>query len=257
MTPTLQELAEDAFAYMDGPGGELVRRDDLVLRNDPTPHPFVAMVLRPRVGDVDATLAEVRAWFGARGRDAYTWLVSSASTPADLVDALLERGLQPDTLDALYAGMTLEQEPPGTDGIEVRKSENVDDALAASEIGWRSFGFTEEQIEHERAVFRERYDLWKDDPGGDRFVALLDGEIVGSGGARYFESGIYLLGGNVAGHARGRGVYRALVRARWDEAVRRGTPALVVQAGAMSRPILERVGFRTVSEVHALLDSTR
>ena len=50
---------------------------------------------------------------------------------------------------------------------------------------------------------------------------------------------------------------RALVRARWNEAVRRGTPALVVQAGAMSRPILERVGFRTVSEVHALLDSTR
>ncbi len=153
--------------------------------------------------------------------------------------------------------MTLEHEPPGTDGVEVRKSENVEDALAASEIAWRSFGFSEEQIEHERAVFRERYDLWKDDPGGDRFVALLDGEIVGSGGARYFESGIYLLGGNVAEHARGRGVYRALVRARWDEAVRRGTPALVVQAGAMSRPILERVGFRTVSEVHALLDSTR
>ena len=102
-----------------------------------------------------------------------------------------------------------------------------------------------------------RYGLWKDDPGGDRFVALLDGEIVGSGGARYFESGIYLLGGNVAEHARGRGVYRALVRARWDESVRRGTPALVVHAGAMSRPILEHVGFRTVSEVHALLDSTR
>ena len=39
--------------------------------------------------------------FGARGRDAYTWLVSSASTPTGLVDALLERGLQPDTLDAV------------------------------------------------------------------------------------------------------------------------------------------------------------
>ena len=30
--------------------------------------------------------------------------------------------------------------------------------------------------------------------------------------------------------ARGRGAYRALVRARWDDAVRRGTPALVVHA---------------------------
>jgi hypothetical protein len=54
---------------------------------------------------------------------------------------------------------------------------------------------------------------------------------------------------------RGRGIYRALVRARWDEAERRGTPALVVQAGKMSRPILERLGFETVCEVHTLVDS--
>src|SRR4051812_50195504 len=100
-------------------------------------------------------------------------------------------------------------------------------------------------MEHERAVFARRYELWKDDPAGDRFVALLDGEIVGSGGARYFESGIYLLGGNVAVHARGRGVYRALVRARWEEAGRRGTPALVVQAGGGSRPAPPRPRLRT------------
>src|SRR4051812_49541331 len=109
-------------------------------------------------------------------------------------------------------------------------------------------------MEHERAVFARRYELWKDDPAGDRFVALLDGEIVGSGGARYFESGIYLLGGNVAVHARGRGVYRALVRARWEEAVRRGTPALVVQAGAKSRPILEPIRLTNGSEGHPPLD---
>jgi hypothetical protein len=59
----------------------------------------------------------------------------------------------------------------------------------------------------------------------------------------------------VAEEARGCGVYRALVRARWDEAVARGTPALVVQAGQMSRPILERLGFETICEVHAFLDA--
>src|SRR4051794_41923286 len=110
-------------------------------------------------------------------------------------------------------------------------------------------------MEHERAVFARRYELWKDAPAGDRFVALLDGEIVGSGGARYFESGIYLLGGNVAVHARGRGVYRALVRARWEEAVRRGTPALVVQAGAVLRPLPERLRFRNLSPGSAPLNS--
>ena len=45
------------------------------------------------------------------------------------------------------------------------------------------------------------------------------------------------------------------MRARWDEAVERGTPALVVQAGQMSRPILERLGFATVCTVRAFLDA--
>src|SRR5206468_8394543 len=36
---------------------------------------------------------------------------------------------------------------------------------------------------------------------------------------------------------------RALVKARWDDAVARGTPLLVTHAGALSRPILGRLGF--------------
>jgi predicted acetyltransferase len=53
---------------------------------------------------------------------------------------------------------------------------------------------------------------------------------------------------------RGRGAYRALVRARWDEAARRGVPVLATHARPTSRPILERLGFRTLSQVHVLLD---
>jgi hypothetical protein len=53
---------------------------------------------------------------------------------------------------------------------------------------------------------------------------------------------------------RGRGVYRALVRARWDAAVAHDTHALTVTAGRMSRPILERLGFVTVGWVDCLLD---
>ena len=49
--------------------------------------------------------------------------------------------------------------------------------------------------------------------------------------------------------ARGRGAYRALVRARWDEAVRRGTPSLVVHAEEASRRVLERIGFEYVGNV--------
>ncbi|MGA2014585.1 MAG: hypothetical protein ABSH51_29210 [Solirubrobacteraceae bacterium] len=45
-----------------------------------------------------------------------------------------------------------------------------------------------------------------------------------------------------------------MIHARWKEAVACGTPALLTQAGAMSRPILERLGFVAVGHVHILLD---
>jgi hypothetical protein len=46
-----------------------------------------------------------------------------------------------------------------------------------------------------------------------------------------------------------------MVRARWLDARELGWLPLVVQAGPMSAPILERVGFRTVGEIRLLDDS--
>jgi GNAT superfamily N-acetyltransferase len=54
--------------------------------------------------------------------------------------------------------------------------------------------------------------------------------------------------------ARGRGCYRALVRARWDEAVRRGTPAVTVTANDKSGPVLHKLGFEKVLELRRLED---
>jgi hypothetical protein len=44
------------------------------------------------------------------------------------------------------------------------------------------------------------------------------------------------------------------VRARWDSAVVRGTPAVAVQAGAMSAPILRGLGFEQICSFHRLED---
>ena len=63
-----------------------------------------------------------------------------------------------------------------------------------------------------------------------------------------------LFGGSTLPEARGRGAYRALVAARWEDAVARGTPALVTQASPMSRPILRQLGFRELCEIRILLD---
>jgi predicted acetyltransferase len=84
--------------------------------------------------------------------------------------------------------------------------------------------------------------------------AWLDGELVAAGTASATEHGLLLYGGATLPDARGRGAYRALLHARWQNAVENGTPALITQGGSMSRPILERLGFERVGEIHMLLD---
>jgi len=88
------------------------------------------------------------------------------------------------------------------------------------------------------------------------FLARIEGRPAGTGMSVYSGRGVFLIGGAVAEWARRRGVYRALVRARWDDAVVRGTPALVT--GALpntSLPILLRAGFREVCVIRRLEDT--
>jgi hypothetical protein len=87
-----------------------------------------------------------------------------------------------------------------------------------------------------------------------RWLVLSGGQPVAAGDAILVEKAVVLCGGATLPEARGKGAYRALVAARWQAAVERGTPVLVVQAGKMSRPILERLGFERVATVRVLVD---
>src|SRR5205823_9439323 len=93
------------------------------------------------------------------------------------------------------------------------------------------------------------------DPNNLVYLAYVDGEAVARGSASFGEHAVSLFGGSTLPEARGRGAYRALVAARWEDAVSRGTPVLVTQAGPMSRPILARLGFREVCEIRILVDA--
>jgi GNAT superfamily N-acetyltransferase len=87
-----------------------------------------------------------------------------------------------------------------------------------------------------------------------RWNALRAGRVVGTAGGVIGDAGINLFGGGVLADARGHGVYRALVRARWEAAVTQGTPALTVQAGRMSRPVLEQLGFVFIDVMATYVD---
>ena len=86
------------------------------------------------------------------------------------------------------------------------------------------------------------------------YLAFLDSEAVGFGRAVFRPAAALLMGGAVLPHARGRGVYVSLVHARWEAAVERGVPRLLVGAGTMSAPILARLGFKRIGEIRLLRD---
>ena len=199
--------------------------------------------------EVDDVLAEVRAALRERGRPSTQWEVGS-SAPSGLVDALLERGLVRDK-DPYAVALVLTHEPPPIgEGFVARQIETLEELEAACEVQWEAFGATEAEIAEARALLPERFR----DTTYLRHAVWLDGELVSTGTSAPTQHGLLLYGGSTLPSARGRGAYRALLRARWDDALALGTPALITQGGSMSRPILERLGFERVGEIHMLLD---
>jgi GNAT superfamily N-acetyltransferase len=80
------------------------------------------------------------------------------------------------------------------------------------------------------------------------FLATVDGEPAGTASYVALAEVAFLMGAVVLPRFRGRGVYRALVRARLDDAALRGIAHAASHAGAMSSPILARLGFVTACE---------
>jgi hypothetical protein len=199
--------------------------------------------------ELDDVLEEVRAALRERGRTRTQWEVGS-SAPPGLVEALLERGLKPDK-DPYTVALVLTREPaPPTDGLSARRVETFEEYAAANAVQWEAFDMPPDELAEARELLEQRFRETVNVTHG----VWLDGELVSAGTAAPTEHGLLLYGGATLPRARGRGAYRALIRARWDDAVARGTPALITQGGSMSRPILERLGFERVGEVHVLVD---
>jgi GNAT superfamily N-acetyltransferase len=217
------------------------------------PHRNLVQRIRVGAGEVEALVAEVRALFRARGRTGITWETGPSTEPVDLYERLLALGMVPDD-EPEVAGMVLARPPAATaPGVTVRRAETLADFGAHATILRRCFAPgepdpTEAEIvaDFERRRGRE--------PHLVRYLALSDGAPIAAADGILVDGAVVLCGGATLPEARGKGAYRALIDARWSAAVARGTPVLVVQAGAMSKPILARLGFEEVARVRVLLD---
>ncbi|MEP6893934.1 MAG: hypothetical protein ABI927_09160 [Gaiellaceae bacterium] len=252
----IRELAENANTYTRlGPKNERLVDPRFVIALSPGASPHNAVVQRLRIADehVEETVAEIRALVVLRGKAVCAWEVADSATPSDLVDRLLALGCVPDSDEPLAVGMVL-TEPPGDDvpGVTARHVETLADFEHAVRIACKAFGssdaVTEESLANAPAAFKAENHGWR------TYLAFLDGQPVARATAGFTDHGVLLFGGATLERARGHGAYRALIRARWNDAVAAGTPVLVTHAGVMSHPILARLGFREVSRIHILLD---
>src|SRR5262249_47358858 len=159
---------------------------------------------------------------------------------------LLALGLRPFE-EPVVAGMVLHKPlPPVHTSVAVRCADTIDDYLAGFAVLNGVFGErTESRAERHARAERER----REHRAGRsaRSLGFIDGTLVAAANGVYTPRAVVLGGAGTVERARGRGAYRALVAARYADAIRRGTPTLVVQAGALSRPILARLGFEIVA----------
>jgi GNAT superfamily N-acetyltransferase len=221
----------------------------------PGPHGTVVQRLRLSGADVPAAIEEVRARLAAEGRRTSTWEVGPSATPAGLAQELLAAGMRaaPEPVaTAMLLDRPLVDDAPIAEGVRVRPVESLEDFRRVQELFWACFRVTPDA--DTLAELPRSYEGFASCTHWKRWLAWKDGTAIAAADSTITPAALVLCGGATHPDARGQGAYRALLAARWDEAVRHGVPRLVTQAGAMSRPILQRLGFREIASIRIFAD---
>lgn len=185
----------------------------------------------------------------------WEWKHYGYDRPADLTDRLRAAGFEPDDEEALVIGETgvVRERLAGAvepEGITLRRLRS-DPAGAAED--WRGVDalnravWDEDSSDMSAAIARS---MAADPAGTSMWVAVAADGTVACAARINFHHGTdfaSLWGGSTLAEYRGRGIYKALVARRADEAAERGFRFLQVDASPDSRPILERLGLRSLT----------
>ncbi len=241
------------------PGTERIERDGYLLILNPFPSAQIVEPIAVSAEQVEAAVESARQIAREHGKTLLAWWL--APERQHLEGRFQAAGLvHEDTpgFEAVENAMVLLEAPRARAGrgVQVKQTETYEEFVAAAHVGMEAFDFPEAMRDDAIAQLPRRWEEYTMDSNPGRgFIALLDGSVVGTAYAALGPAGVNLFGGAVLEEARGRGVYQALIAARWEAAVARGTPALTVQAGRMSKPIIEKLGFVQVGEAHLYVDA--
>lgn len=205
------------------------------------------LIMWHRFGAEDTERVVARELEFFAGAADLNWKIYDGDEPSNLAAALEANGLRGDEFNSLMVcdakRMALLPLPVDADVRLLRTSEDVDLLESVWDNVWPegSGGW----VEVMREALVERPDLLK------MLVACADGEPVTTAYVVLDPRGMfaYLGGGSTVAAYRGRGLYRTLVQQRARLAHEAGIRYLVVEAGAQSRRILEKLGFWCATEV--------
>jgi len=249
-------IAVNPFVELDL--GVLFRRVDLrgvAVVTSNWPIAAIVIPLGATVDDLPGAVGAARdAGRGANVPAIAWWIAPQHDHLAAGLEALgIVQGDTPG-FESVETAMALDHEPVGgrVEGVEVRVVESFEDFAAAAFILEQAFGLPVVSEDENRGLYADYAS-----PGNSarEYLAFVDGRSVGTAFAVGGTAAVNLFGGGVLEDARGRGVYRALVQARWEDAVGRGTPVLTVQAGRQSRPILDRLGFEPILDARMFVET--
>lgn len=231
------------------PPGVLVERDGPLVRTlGYGPQGWVEYrdLGEPTVEELDRLIAAQIARFGERG-EPFEWKFHSHDRPPFLEERLRAAGFVPEEpetvviarVDALAGDGAI---PAGVELREVRERVDLDRISDLESAVWGA-----QERWHADVLGGE---LAAEPDGLAIFVAEADGLVVSAGWVRFPDGTDFatLWGGATLAEWRGRGIYRALVHRRARLAAERGRRYVEVDASDDSRPILERLGFRAVTQ---------
>ena len=233
-----------------------------VLRREATPHVVRHIHRDPEQGEsmviyssltadnaAEVIQAEV-AYFESIGHD-FEWKVYDHDTPPDLRQRLQAFGFEIGEQEAVMA-LDLNEAP---DVLlqpikhEVRRITDpaqIEDIVSVQQQVWPDEDFTT-WLAHEL-----QGNLQHNGQNISIYAAYADGQPVSSAWITYHQGSQFagLWGGATLPAYRGRGIYTALIAARLQEARQRGVRYLTIDASPMSRPIVQKHGFKFLTNTY-------
>jgi hypothetical protein len=222
----VRELALHPFRELpSAPGFERIERDGYLLVLNPFPSAQVVEPIDLSPEEIEKAVDSARQVARERGKSLLAWWVEPDCR--DLEERFEAAGLvHQDTpgFEAVENAMVL-LEPPrarAATGVEVKQTETYEEFVAATHVVMDAFDFPEAMRAESIAEAPKRWEEYTTPSNpGRQFIALIDGGVVGAAFAVLGAAGVNLFGGSVLEEARGRGVYQALIAARWQAAVAR------------------------------------